>query len=102
MSRVRMLGFIGVLALAAIGATATTFAAPRGASPALSNRRVNTTMTQKWEYWTMRVNQLELTDAQVMNAMMAKGNEGWELAGVSTLAFPGNTQTFLLFKRPKQ
>jgi len=102
MSRLRILVLTGVLAVVAVGFTATTFAAPEGASTALSHGRVNTSMTQKWEYSTLRVNQLELTDTQVSTAMAAKGNDGWELAGVSTLAFPGNTQTFLLFKRPKE
>jgi len=102
MSRLRILVLTCVLAVVAVGATATTFAAPSGASTALSHGRANTSMTQKWEYWTMRVNQLELTDTKVMSEMAAAGNGGWELAGVSTLAFPGNVQTFLLFKRPKQ
>ena len=59
-------------------------------------------MRQMWEYSTLKVSQLPLTDADVKKALTDAGNDGWELVAVTYEgAVTGPPYYSLVFKRPK-
>jgi hypothetical protein len=58
-------------------------------------------MNQKWEYMTLKVNQLELTSPEVKKALNDAGDSGWELVAVTSESTVSVSLNFLTFKRAR-